>query len=108
MKKYKILAISFCLLLGATTLIHTEQNPDIERQLKITQLKNQIYELKQQIEALEKELQSLTRNYYVYMPEHFPSVQRIPDDWQVFEYNGMVYFSIPLKQEQKKEKQEKK
>ncbi len=108
MKKYTVLIISLCVLFASTTLLHAESNQDIDRQLKIVQLKNQIYQLKQQLEILEKKLQLLTRNIYVYMPEHFPNAQRIPEDWRVYEYNGMMYISIPPKMEQKKEKQEKK
>ena len=108
MKKYNILAISLFVLLASITWIQAESNQDVDTQLQIVELKNQINLLKERIEILEKKLQSFARSSYVYIPENFPKVQKVPEDWGVFEYNGMTYYSIPLKMEQKKEKQEKK
>lgn len=102
MKKFKILAIFLCVLVASLSWIQaeTDENEDaLKKQVK--ELKIQVEMLKKRVNFLEKQLQSLDHKG-IAIPETFPKLQKIPKDWKEFEYNGMKYYIIPLKDEPEK------
>jgi len=102
MKKFKMLAIFLCVLVASLSWIQAETNKDedsLKKQIK--ELKAQVEMLKKRVKFLEKQLQSLDRKG-IAIPETFPKLQKIPEDWKEFEYNGMKYYIIPLKDEPEK------
>lgn len=108
MRKLNILGISICVLLASAAWIPADSSQDTDAQKQILELKKQVESLEKRIEDLEKKVQFLASNTRVDIPENFPQVQKVPDNWHVFEYNGMKYYSIPLTMEKKETKKEKK
>ena len=108
MRKFKTLAVFFCFLLASLMYVPAETNQDQEDSKKILELSERVELLEGRIKALEQKLQMLATQTRVLIPESFPQIQKIPDDWSEFEFNGMKYFSIPLKTEQKRIEKKKK
>ena len=107
MKKLKILAVFLCVLLASTAWVQTETDTDENLSKQIKELKIQVEMLKKRIKVLEKQLQSLTRRGVV-IPETFPKLDKIPEGWREYEFNGMKYYLVPVQAETKKINTEKK
>lgn len=102
MKKFHILAIFLCVLVASLSWIQAETDKDedsLKKQIK--ELKTQVKMLKKRVKILENQLQSLSKKGVV-IPKAFPKLQEIPKDWKEFEYNGMKYYIIPLKDDPEK------
>ena len=107
MKKIKVATI-LCVFMASIIFIGAETNQDKEDSKQIAELVQKVELLEGRIKALEEKLQLLTSQTRVFIPESFPKIQKIPEDWSEFEFNGMKYYSIPLKTQNRKTKDDKK
>jgi septal ring factor EnvC (AmiA/AmiB activator) len=102
MKKFQILTLFLCVLVVSQSWIQAETNKDedaLKKQIK--ELKNQVEMLKKRIITLEKQLQAIAHRS-VAIPKSFPKLQKIPEGWKEYEFNGMKYYIIPIQTESKK------
>jgi peptidoglycan hydrolase CwlO-like protein len=96
MKKIKIWAIFLCILVACSIWIYGETNQDENVSKQIEELQKQLTKLEKKIEILEKEIQWLAERS-VETPETFPKLQKIPEGWKEYEFNGVKYYIIPVK-----------
>lgn len=101
MKKFKIVVICMSVLLASTVWTQTETKTDEDVSKQIKELQNQVEMLEKRIQSLEKELKSLAHRS-VAIPKTFPKLQKVPEGWEEYEFNGMNYYIIPLKIDSKK------
>ena len=102
MKKFQILVLFLCVLVVLHSWIQAETNKnedDLKKQIR--ELKNQVEMLKKRIKTLEKQLQSLA-HWSIAIPKTFTRLQKIPEGWKEYEYNGMKYYIIPIQTDSKK------
>lgn len=102
MKKLQILTLFLCVLVVSQSWIQAETNKDedsLKKQIK--ELKNQVEMLKKRIITLEKQLQAISHRS-VTIPKSFPKLQKIPEGWKEYEFNGMKYYIIPIQTDSKK------
>jgi len=107
MKRRKILALFLCLLVACAAWIQGETNRDEDVSKQMEELQKQVTKLEKRIETLEKQLQWFAKRN-VEIPETFPKLQKMPEGWKEYEYNGIKYYIIPLKHNAKKANQQKK
>lgn len=107
MKKFKILVLCVSILVASSAWTRAETNTDEDLSKQIKELQNQVERLKKRIQCLEKELRSMA-DRSVALPKAFPKLQKIPEGWEEYEFNGMNYYIIPLQTDSKKKNLQKK
>jgi hypothetical protein len=65
---------------------------------KTEELQKQVAALEARVAALEKKIEDLTLT----LPQKLPDFKQLPKGWRVREFNGMMYYIIPVSQDQKK------
>lgn len=107
MKKFKIAVVCVSILLASSAWTRAETSTGENLSKQIEELKKEVEMLKKRIKILEQELQSLDHRS-VAIPKTFPELQKIPEGWGEYEFNGMKYYIIPLQGGTKKTNPQKK
>jgi predicted nucleic acid-binding Zn-ribbon protein len=74
---------------------------------QIEELHKKIEKLEKQIKNLELKLQKFAYSR-VEIPKTFPRLKKIPKGWKEFEYEGLKYYLIPLKNDSRNTELQKK
>lgn len=105
MKTIALIVGTCCILLFVAFSVNADPAGSREGSAEFHELKRQVSSLRERVEALEKKaiivsrLQPRTHEFMIKLPEALRRHAYLPKGWQEREFNGIIYYVIPLGQD---------